>query len=501
MIDDRTPVLVGAAQFVQRDAAPADALGPLEMLDVVARDAADDSGAGARALGAIDTLLMIPVAFWEAANPLDLLARRLGIGPRRQYLLGTGGETGVAHANWAARAILSGESRGALIVGGNAWKTLDRAKAEGVELRWDRGGEGEPRHLGKMTKPGWSDLELRHGLNLPIVGYPMFENARRAAKGWSLAEHARHMGELMSGFTEVASANPYAWFPTTRSAEELVTVTPTNRMVGFPYTKYLNAVIATDQAAAVLMLAAGTARALGIPEERWVHWWGGHAEAETAWFVTERPSFSECPAMQVSHTTALTEAGVGLDDIGLFDFYSCFPVAVEMAADMLGLDERDERGFTITGGLPYAGGPASAYTLHSLATMSTRLRERPDDLALVTGNGFYLTKHAASVWSGRPKPAAAVGTPPEAGTRLERQPVAVDEHPTGHGRVEAYTVLHDAHSEPVLGIIAGRTDQGLRFVANLPDDHDVLRSFTVEEGVGRTGRLHDRDGRNEFRPD
>jgi hypothetical protein len=38
-------------------------------------------------------------------------------------------------------------------------------------------------------------------------------------------------------------------------------------------------------------------------------------------------------------------------------------------------------------------------------------------------------------------------------------------------------------------------------VANLPDDHDVLRSFTVEEGVGRTGRLHDRDGRNEFRPD
>ena len=45
---------------------------------------------------------------------------------------------------------------------------------------------------------------------------------------------------------------------------------------------------------------------------------------------------------------------------------------------MLGIDIDDPRGFTVTGGLPYAGGPGSAYTLHSLATMAERLRERPD---------------------------------------------------------------------------------------------------------------------------
>jgi acetyl-CoA C-acetyltransferase len=499
MIDDRSPVLVGAAQFVQRDVAPLDALDPVAMLELVTIGAADDSGAGAKALHSIDTLLLLPVARWSPTNPLDLLCRRLDIAPPTQYVVGAGGESGVANANRAAQWIMRGEARVALIAGCNAWQTLDRAEAAGVELDWDLGGHGQPAHLG-TTKPGWSDLEIRHGLNLPIVGYPLFENARRAANGRSIDDQQRRIGALMAPFTTVAAANPYAWFPTERSADELVTVTPTNRMVGFPYTKYLNAIIATDQAAAVLMMSAGAARELGITPDRWVHWWGGHHADETAWFVSERPTFSECPAMQESHTTALAQAGVGIDDVARFDFYSCFPIAVEMAIDMLGLDEHDARGFTLTGGLPYAGGPASAYTLHSLAAMSACMRESPDDIALITGNGFYLTKHAASVWSGRPQPAEPSGTPPVAGTRLERAPVAIDDEPSGTGTVEAYTVLHDSSSRPVLGIVIGRTERGRRFVANLPEDTNVLASFTRAEGVGRTGHLHRDDGRNRFDP-
>ena len=64
------------------------------------------------------------------------------------------------------------------------------------------------------------------------------------------------MGALMAPFTETAAANPHAWFPTARSAEELVTPTPVNRMVFFPYAKYLDAVMATEQAAGALRVAA-----------------------------------------------------------------------------------------------------------------------------------------------------------------------------------------------------------------------------------------------------
>ena len=69
---------------------------------------------------------------------------------------------------------------------------------------------------------------------------------------------------MMTEFTAVAAANPYAWFPTERSAEELVTPTPENRMIGFPYTKYLNAVLNTDQAGAYVMTSVAKARELGI---------------------------------------------------------------------------------------------------------------------------------------------------------------------------------------------------------------------------------------------
>ena len=51
-------------------------------------------------------------------------------------------------------------------------------------------------------------------------------------------EHLKWLGEFFSPFTKVAAENPYAWFPTFRSPEEISTPDENNRFVGFPYTKY-----------------------------------------------------------------------------------------------------------------------------------------------------------------------------------------------------------------------------------------------------------------------
>ena len=51
----------------------------------------------------------------------------------------------------------------------------------------------------------------------------------------------------------VGAANSESWFPAARTAEEIATPSDKNRYVGFPYTKYMNAVIEVDQAAAVIM--------------------------------------------------------------------------------------------------------------------------------------------------------------------------------------------------------------------------------------------------------
>jgi acetyl-CoA C-acetyltransferase len=97
---------------------------------------------------------------------------------------------------------------------------------------------------------------------------------------------------------------------------------------------------------------------------------------------------------------ALGHAVARIDDVAHLDLYSCFPCAVEMAAAELGLDlEADPRPPTVTGGLTFAGGPASNYPMHSLAALTGRLREDAVGLGLATGVGWFMTKHATAILS------------------------------------------------------------------------------------------------------
>jgi acetyl-CoA C-acetyltransferase len=172
-----------------------------------------------------------------------------------------------------------------------------------------------------------------------------------------------------------------------------------------------------------------------------------------------------------------------------------------MACEMLGLDENDPRGLTVTGGLPYAGGPGSNYTLHALSAMAERLRARPGAKGLVTGNGWYLTRHAASVWSTQPR--GKSGSPPAEPTaeeRARRRPLSPVAEARGAGTVEAYTVLFNREGEPARGIVLGRTQTGDRFLANTPDDRAALEAFLASHDVGSVGKLSSQDGHNRFDP-
>jgi acetyl-CoA C-acetyltransferase len=498
--EDRRPVLIGAAQLVQRDVPPAEAMSPVEMLERVARDAADDAGTGERALRELDTLGVVDVVAWRPQNAPRLLCESIGAHPTRELITAVGGEMALVMINQVAREIASGGARLALVAGANNMRTLRRARNARIKLDWPKGGSGAPEVLG-VTRGGNSVAEAEYGLGRPTDIYPIFENALRARRGLDLETHRRRVGALLSRFTEVAARNPYAWFPVARSADEITTPSPSNRMIAFPYTKYMNAVMETDQGAAVILASADAARSLGVPEERWIHWWGGGFDQEARWYPSERLDFARCDALERAVRSALDEAGVALDDLALLDFYSCFPVAVEMACEMLGLDEDDPRGLTLTGGLPYAGGPGNNYTLHSLATTMERLRERPGTSGMVTGNGWYLTKHSATVLASAPR--EANGWPAGEAPTLDAA-VPSDTESTapaqGRGRVETYTILYDREGAPARGVVVGQTAEGRRFVANTPDDRELLDAFAVRDDVGREGRLRHEDGRNIFDP-
>ncbi len=496
---DRRPVLIGAGQLVQHDVDLAIAPTPLDFLEQVARRAAEDAGIGAAALAGLDTIGIVDVLNWRPANGPRLLAERIGAHPQREWVSGIGGDIPLVLANRAARDIAAGKLGFVLLAGSNNFRTARRARDARHKLEWPQGGRGEPQQIGK-NRMGNSLAESEYGIGQPTDVYPLFENALRAHRGRGLEEHRLALGRLMSRFTSVAEANPYAWFPVERSAEEISTITPENRMISYPYTKYMNAVMETDQAAAVLLCSAATARELGVPEERWVYWSGGGAAAESAWYPSERKSFSRCEAMGVTVRGALAEAGVMLDEVGFFDFYSCFPAAVEMACEMLGLDHDDPRGFTVTGGLPYAGGPGNNYTLHSLAAMFERVRANSGALGLVTGNGWYLTKHSATLLASAPRES----TPDAAAAPATPLEVADDTRSTqsveGRGEIETYTVVYERDAGPVRGVVVGRTDGGRRFVANTPADRQFLEDFVSVENVGRSGTLRHDAGANVFEP-
>src|SRR5262245_59261023 len=469
------------------------------MLERVARDAARDAGLADAALAGLDSVAVVDGVGWRPANAPRLLAERIGARPRREALSAIGGEMPVRVLNELAREIGAGRSRLALLAGSHHLRTLRRAQKARVKLEWAAGGEGTPERIG-VNRRGSTKAEAEYGLSMPSDVYPIFENALRARRGLGLDEHRLRVGRLMSRFTEVAAKNPHAWFPIARSADEIATPSAQNRMIAYPYTKYMNAVMETDQAAALLVASAAEARRLGVPEDRLVDWWGGAHGQEAAWYPSERPDFAACESLGGAARAALAEAGTPLESIACFDFYSCFPVAVELACEMLGLAEDDPRGFTVTGGLPYAGGPGNGYTLHAVAAMVERLRREPGARGLVTGNGWYLTKHSALVLasaareSGPPAPAPPGASPaiPEA--------TASTEPAEGPARVETYTVLYERDGAPQRGIVLGRTEAGRRFVANTPDERAFLEAFVAVENVGRRGRVHCVDGMSLFEP-
>jgi len=497
-MDDNLPVIVGVGQITQRPETerPRE---PLALMADAARRAESDAGAG-DLLHEIDSMRVVNVLSWPSKAPAQDLSRALAVAPREQLYTAVGGNTPQWLVNEAAEAIANGSVRVALIAGAEAMYSARRARQRGIDLGWSPRGTPTP-DIGDV-RPGMSPYEMKHGATRPTAIYPLFENALRAHYGRTIEDHQRTIGELMAGFSSVAAANPHAWFREARTAQQIATAGPDNRYIGFPYPKFMNAIMDVDQGAALLMTSAGEARRLRVPEEKWVYL-HGCGDASDHWFISERADYHSSPAIRAVGERALSMAGVGIGDVAHIDLYSCFPSAVEIGRDMLGIAQDDPRPLTVTGGLPYFGGPGNNYVGHSIAAMVEKLRGDRGSLGLVTANGWYVTKHAAGVYSASPPEREWRRADPKIDQRaIDAQPhPPVTETPDGDATVETYTVVFNRDGAPELGIVIGRTPDGARFLANTPPDRRTLESMTKREMVGAKGRVAQADdGRNIFTP-
>jgi acetyl-CoA C-acetyltransferase len=415
------------------------------------RRAAADSGAGG-ILDAAQSVRVVALLSRRWGDPAALVAASLGLDDVQTVLTTDGGNSPSSLLGHTAASIAAGELDVALVCGGEAWATRTTARRNGEELDWPEQADGvEPDAVLGSPLDMWHPAEVALEIRQPVEVYPLFEQALRARLGRSDAEHRLALGEQWARMSRVAAANPDAVDRVARTAEEIITPTPANRAVSWPYTKLLCSNEQVDQGAGLIVCSVAAARRLGVPEDRWV-FPVATAEAKDV-YVSERWDLSRSPMVGAAGRLLWSLAGVGPDDVGLVDLYSCFPSAVEVQAEELGIGL--DRELTVTGGMRFFGGPWNDYPMHAFVTMVQRLREA-GGLGLVTGNGGYITKQAATLLS---------ASPPAAGFRLASAQAEVDALATrdvadeGTGIVETFTVSHDKHG-PTRGVVA----------ALLPDD-------------------------------
>src|SRR5207302_2756558 len=311
--------LIGVAQRTWRPEGAGD-LGPepLSMWEEVSRAAARDSGR-ADVVELVESVDVVYCQSWPYDDPPGRLAAALGCGPGRSRYSGIGGTTPQVLVDEAALAMLRGELDLALVVGAECLDTVRRLKKQGERPRWSfRDPERKPFPFEAPFHPA----EVAHEVFQAWLTFALWDVARRAHLGTGPETYRRQLGDLMAPMTDVAADNPHAWFPIRRTADELITASPSNRMVGYPYTKYMISIMDVDMASAVIIASHEKADALGVPPERRVYL-RGWCYATDPVYVAEHDPMWASPAMRAATGEALQVAGAGVDDIGHLDLYSC----------------------------------------------------------------------------------------------------------------------------------------------------------------------------------
>lgn len=490
-VDPRTPVIVGVGQFTERIDDPAyRGMSAVDLATEAAQAALTDTGADAAAVAAaIDTVFGLrqfeisgpmPATLGKSNNYPRSVMRRLGGDPARVVLEPVGGQSPQKLVTEAGNLIVGGDADVVMIMGSEPGSTAKYFATRDDKPDFTETVDGQLEDRGHQIYSYIDEYTVTHGLTGAPVQYGLLDNARRSRLGLGVREYRHQMAELFAPMSKVAAKNPFSSSPVERSVEEVETVTDENRMICDPYPRLLVARDTVNQGAAAVLMSVEAARRLGVPEEKWVYLHGHSDLIEQA--LLERVDLGASPAAVHAAHEALRVAGVGVEDIATFDLYSCFPFPVFLICETLGLAADDPRGLTLTGGLPYFGGPGNSYSLHAIAETVTQMRDKPGAFGFVGANGGIMSKYSVGIYSTEPTDWRTSRSAELTAQVADLPTVPVTKAPDGVGTVETYSVRYDW---PVrTGIIVGRLDSdGSRFMATT-EDADLVSLMSDGDPLG-----------------
>lgn len=509
-VSDDTPIIVGVGQVSdKRGQSGYQAYSPVELAAESARLACEDALSAALASD-IDVVVAVrttadsrPASMRAAAAPFGwadnmpgAISRRLGAERASGvYSPACGDEPQKLVAELCER-LHAGEHRLVVICGAEATSTLRGAQAAGESHDWSETVDRPLEDRGPQTEGTRSEDMTRHKMLAPLSVYPLFEQARRKRTGLTREAYRDEIGRLFAPFTEVAAANPHAFSQKRLSPDQIATVTDDNRMVADPYTRTMVAREQVNLGAAVLLSTVGAAREMGIPESKWIYLHGYSSTKER--HVMERRDLGRSPAMALAYEHALDCAGVSISDIRYLDIYSCYPIAVFAAIETLGIALDDPRGLTLTGGLPYFGGPGNDYSMHAIVELVERLRKDRDALGLIGANGGFLSTHAVGIYSARPRRWSTCDNAAQQAEIDAHEAPAFVQAPSGNATIESYTVLYD-RGKPTDVVVVGRLKaDDSRFLAIGDGDEAIVRRFTEDDPIDERITVASDKGVNRF---
>lgn len=200
--------------------------------------------------------------------------------------------------------------------------------------------------------------------------------------------------------------------------------------------------------------------------------------------------------MGVLGRAAAGHLGRPLRDLRLAEVYSCFPAAVRVQQRELGLDLSGTP--TVIGGMAFAGGPFNHFVLLATVAVGRLLRERPDQLGLVTTVSGMLTKPGLAVWGATPprreRGVLVADLAAETAAATEVVPVADPAPSSSEATVVSFTVTPgpDDPSAPVRTAVVADLPDGVRTAATC-EDSDIARLALTEGFIGRA--IHVKDTR------
>ena len=454
----------------------------LFLMDQAVKEALSDSG-NKSIKDHIDEI-RIPKGFWRYRDPGKWIAKNndfknipttyvTKIGVLQQNLI-----------NEACLKIENGEINASIILGGEArYKQLRSVieKKEYFETKLDE----NPDFYIKAKEDLYGDEELEELGAMAVGYYATMETALRKNDNENIEEHQNNIASMYEEFSKVASNNEDAWLDHPYSKKEILETSKKNKMLAYPYNKLHCTSWNVNQSAALIICSEELANKLEIDNKKRVYPISS-SENNHMIAIQQRPKLYESLGM-IYAAKSINKMMEQLDIIlDAYDLYSCFPAAVKMFSKSLELGSEIPK--TITGSMPYAGGPLNSFVIHSTVKMIQKIRALEARHGLVTGVSGMMTKQSFCVW-GKEYQEQFIFDDVTERAKLDEKPVELSDIAEGEGEIIGYTIIEGSEHASKAVLYLDDEKKHRKVVSSL--DKNFINLLMEEEWVGKKVKFKD----------